>query len=111
MHLPTLVLGLQDAVSLSHDHLEEVCARSLTKAVQVKIRLSEFLLGSLKAHTLWDLLLHSDVLHAHLFSPESLESAVPLLKTAMDANTVCDHAGWIASVFAPLVQHHWLASL
>ena len=91
--LPTLLRGIQDAVSLSFDHLEEMCARSLTKAIQAKVAIREFLLGALKSHTLRDPLLASDLIHPTIFAPAALEAAVPILKAAMDAHAVRDHAG------------------
>ena len=91
--LPTLLRGIQDAVSLSFDHLEEMCARSLTKAIQEKVAIREFLLGALKPHTLRDLLLASDLIHPTIFALDALEAAVPILKAAMDAHAVRDHAG------------------
>ena len=91
--LPTLLRVIQDVVSLSFDHLEEMCARSLTKAIQAKVALREFLLGALKPHTLRDPLLASDLIHATIFAPEALEAAVPILKAGMDGHTVRDHAG------------------
>ena len=93
--LPTLLRGIQDAVSLSFDHLEEICARSLTNAIQVKVAIREFLLGALKPHTLRDPLLASDLIHPMIFAPDALEAVVPILKAAMDARAVCDHAGCI----------------
>ena len=60
--LTDLLHGVQGAVSLSFDHLDDVCARSLTKAIQAKVHIREFMLGSLTPHTLRDPLLHSDLL-------------------------------------------------
>ena len=93
VRLPTLLQGIQDAVSLSFDHLEEMCARSLTKAIQAKVAIQEFLLGALKPHTLRDPLLASDLIHPTIFAPAALEAAGPILKAAMDAHAVCDQAG------------------
>ena len=93
--LPTLLRGIQAAVSLSFDHLEEMCARSLTKAIQAKVAIREFLLGALKPHTLRDPLLASDLIHPTIFAPDALEAAVPILKAAMDGHTVRDHAGLV----------------
>ena len=90
--LPTLLRGIQDAVSLSFDHLKEMFARSLTKAIQAKVAIREFLLGALKPHTLRDPLLASDLIHPTIFAPDALEAAVPILKAAMDAHAVRDHA-------------------
>ena len=90
--LPDLLRGIQGSLSLTFDHLEEVCARSLTKAVQAKVRIREHLFGALKPHTLRDPLLQADVIHPDVFPPVALEAAIPILKEALDANTVRDHA-------------------
>ena len=95
--LPDLLRGIHGSVSLTFDHLEEVCARSLTKAVQAKVRIREHMLGALKPHTLRDPLLQADVIHPHVFPLVVLEVAIPILKTALDANTVCDHADRVPS--------------
>ena len=87
--LPTLFLVIQDAVSLSFNHREEMCARSLTKAIQAKVAIWEFLLGALKPRTLRDPLLASDLIHPTIFA------AVPILKAAMDAHAVRDHVGHV----------------
>ena len=86
--LPTLLGGIQDAVSFSFYYLEEMCARSLTKAIQAKVAIREFLLGALKPHTLRDPLLASDLIHPTVFAPVALDAAIPVLKAAMDANVV-----------------------
>ena len=93
--LPSLDLlqGIHGSVSLTFDHLEEVCARSLTKAVQAKVLIREHLLGALKPHTLRDPLLQAEVVHPDVFPPAVLEAAIPILKAALDANTVHNHAG------------------
>ena len=85
--------GIQGSVSLTFDHLEDVCARSLTKAVQAKVRIREHMLRVLKPHTLRDPLLQVDLVHPDVFPPAALEAAIPILKAALDANTVRDHAG------------------
>ena len=78
--LPTLLRRIQDAVSLSFDHLEEMCARSLTKAIQAKVAIREFLLGALKPHTLCDPLLASDLIHPTIFAPGALGAVCPSLR-------------------------------
>ena len=91
--LPTLLQGIQGAVSLTFDHLEAVCVWSLTKAVQAKIKIRELMLGAIKPHTLRDLLLQSDLLHPEIFPPLALDTALPIFKTAMDMSSLRDHAG------------------
>ena len=92
--LPTLLRRIQDAVSLSFYHLE-MCPRSLTKAIQAKVAIREFLLGVLKPHTLRDLLLASDLIHPTVFALVALDAAIPVLKAALDANVVWEHAGCV----------------
>ena len=91
--LPTLLQGIQGAVSLTFDHLEDVCVRSLTKAVQAKVKIRELMLGAIKPHTLRDPLLHSELLHPEIFNPSALNAALPFFKTALDASSLRDHAG------------------
>ena len=68
--LPLLMLlqGIQGAVSLTFDHLEDVCVRSLTKAIQAKVKIRELMLGAIKPHTLRDPLLQSELIHPEIFS-------------------------------------------
>ena len=68
------------------------------------MRLRAHVLGALKRHTLLDPLLHSSVIHPQLFAPEVLPVAATFLKTAFDANTVRDHAGWVS--FKALAWQH-----
>ena len=91
--LPTLLQGIQGPVSLTFDHLEDVCVRSLTKAVQAKVKIRELMLGAIKPHTLRDPLLHSDLLHPEIFPPSALNAALPFFKTALDTSSLRDHAG------------------
>ena len=84
--LPTLLQGIQGAVSLTFDHLEDVCVRSLTKAVQAKVKIRELMLGAIKPHTLRDPLLHSGLLHPDFFPPSALNTALPFFKTALDTS-------------------------
>ena len=77
--LPTL-RGIQDAVSLSFDHLEEMCAHSLTKVILAKVSIREFLLCALKPHTLRDPLLASDLIHPTVFAPTALDAAISSLR-------------------------------
>ena len=91
--LTDLLHGVHGAVSLSFDHLEDVCARSLTKAIQAKVHIREFMLGSLTIHTLRDPLLHSDLLQPDIFAREALDAAIPVFKAAVDARTIRDHTG------------------
>ena len=95
--LPTLLQGIQGAVSLTFDHLEDVCVRSLTKAVQAKVKIRELMLGAIKPHTLRDPLLHSDILHPEIFPSSALNAALPFFKTALDASSLRDHAGRLPS--------------
>ena len=90
--LPTLLQGIQGAVSLTFDHLEDVCVRSLTKAVQAKVKIRELMLGAIKPHTLRDPLLHSDLLRPDIFPPSALNTALPFFKTALDTSSIRDHA-------------------
>ena len=99
--LPTLLQGIQGAVSLTFDHLEDVCVRSLTKAVQAKVKIRELMLGAIKPHTLRDPLLHSDILHPEIFPSSALNAALPFFKTALDASSLRDHAGRLPSPQAP----------
>ena len=91
--LPTLLQGIQGAVSLTFDHLEDVCVRSLTKAIQAKVKIRELMLGAIKPHTLRDLLFQSELLHPEIFPPSALDTALPIFKTALDMSSLCDHAG------------------
>ena len=91
--LTDLLHGVQGAVLLSFDHLEDVCARSLTKVIQAKVHIREFMLGSLTPHTLCDPLLHSDLLQPDIFAREALDAAIPVFKAAVDARTIRDHTG------------------
>ena len=91
--LPTLLQGIQGAFSLTFDHLEDVCVRSLTKAVQAKVKIRELMLGAIKPHTLRDPLLQSDLLHPEIFPPSALDTALTIFKTALDMSSLCDHAG------------------
>ena len=74
---------------------------SLTKAIQAKVRIREFMLGSLTPHTLWDPLLHSDLIQPAIFAPEALDllhgvrggSNIPVFKAAVDERSIRDHNG------------------
>ena len=99
--LPTLLHGIQGAISLTFDHLEDVCVRSLTKAVQAKVKIRELMLGAIKPHTLRDPLLHSDILHPEIFPSSALNAALPFFKAALDASSLRDHAGRLPSPQAP----------
>ena len=91
--LPTLLQGIQGAVSLTFDHLEDVCVRSLTKAVQAKVKIRKSMLGAIKPHTLQDPLLQSDLLHPEIFPPSALDTALPIFKTSLDTSSLRDHVG------------------
>ena len=91
--LPTLLQGIQGAVLLTFDHLEDVCVRSLMKAVQAKVKIRKLILGAIKPHTLRDPLLQSDLLHPDIFPPSALDTALPFFKTALDTSSLRDHVG------------------
>ena len=79
--LTDLLQGIQGAVSLDFDHLEDVCSRSLTKAIQAKVCIRELMLGAIKPHILQDPLLYSELIHPEIFPPSALEQALPVFNT------------------------------